>query len=138
MSKNKYKVPNWTKDIIETELYHYWKNKEIIKELEKDTIEESPLPPDGQPKGNKIGKPTERKAIKIISSRRLSEMQRRIDYIEDAFKMLNEDEQKMAETIFKERYSVIKADMQKNISRHTYYHVKDKLVYYTAKEFGYV
>lgn len=138
MSKNKYKVPNWVKNIIKTELYHYWQNKKILETMKVDIIEESPSPADGQPKGNKTTNVTEQKVIEINSNRTIIETEKRINYIEQAFKMLNEDEKKIAEMIFKDRYNAIIAETQKHISKHTYYHVYDKAIYYTALEFGYI
>ena len=138
MSKNKYKIPNWTKNIIKTELYHYWQNRKILESMKVDIIEESSASNDGQPKGNNITKTTEQKVMKINSTRTIVEMEKRLNYIEEAFKMLNEDEKKIAEMIFRDRYNAIIAETEKYISKDIYYKVYNKIIFYTAQEFGYI
>lgn len=138
MSKNKYKVPSWVKHTIKNELYQFWKNQQLIEELKQDIIEESPDPPDGQPKGNSTSNPVAQKASKIISSRRIIETERRVEYIKDAMKMLDKTEQDIVVLIFKERYNAILAETQKYISKDIYYKVYNKIIYYTALEFGYI
>ena len=49
MSKNIYRVPRWVKKRVEVELYQYYDNKELLKELEQDILEEGSYS-DGQPK----------------------------------------------------------------------------------------
>lgn len=138
MSKNKYKVPNWVKNTIKTELYQFWKNQKLIEELKQDIIESSPEPADGQPKGNATSNTVEQKTIKILSSRRILETERRVEYIQEAMKRLNKEEQEIVKIIFKERYNVTLAETQKYITKDTYYNVYNKIIYFTALEFGYI
>ena len=138
MSKNKYKVPNWVKNTIKTELYQFWKNQELIEELRQDIIESSPEPADGQPKGNTTSNTVEQKTIKMLSSRRIIETERRITYIQEAMKRLSKEEQEIVKIIFKEKYNTTLAETQKYITKDTYYNVYNKIIYYTAQEFGYI
>lgn len=138
MSKNKYKVPNWVKNTIKTELYQFWKNQELIEELRQDIIESSPEPADGQPKGNTTSNTVEQKTIKMLSSRRIIETERRVTYIQEAMKRLSKEEQEIVKIIFKERYNVTLAETQKYITKDTYYNVYNKIIYFTALEFGYI
>lgn len=137
MSKNIYQVPGWVKKNVKTELYQFWKNKELLEELKKDIIESSSSN-DGQPRGNMTSDSTQQKATKIISNRRIIETERRIGYIEEAVRKLNEEEKEVFEIIFKYGYNQRLAETQKYISKHTYYNTIDKIVYYTALEFGYI
>lgn len=136
MSRVNYKVPKWVKKKIENELYHYWDNKKELEEMQRDIIESSPEPPDGQPRGNSVSNTTEQKAIKLRTSRSILAVERRLKYIENAIARLNEDEQKIFEIIFKERHNQKMAETYKYISSDTYYNVYRKIIYYTAVEFG--
>lgn len=138
MSRNKYKVPTWIKHTIKNELYQFWKNQELIEELKQDIIESSPEPADGQPKGNATSNTVEQKAIKMLSSRRIIETERRIEYIKEAMKRLDLQEQEIVQLIFKERYNATLAETQKYITKDTYYNVYNKIIYFTALEFGYI
>lgn len=136
MSRINYKVPRWVKKKIENELYQYWDNKKELEEMQKDIIESSPEPPDGQPKGNSISNSTEQKAIKLRTSRSILAMERRLKYIENAVARLNEEEKRIFEIIFKERHNQKMAETYKYISSDSYYNVYRKIIYYTAIEFG--
>ena len=136
MSRVNYKVPRWVKKKIENELYQYWDNKKELEEMQRDIIESSPEPPDGQPRGNSTSNTTEQKAIKLRTSRSILAVERRLKYIENAIARLNEDEKKIFEVIFKERCSQKIAETYKYISSDTYYNVYRKIIYFTAVEFG--
>ena len=90
MSRVNYKVPRWVKKKIENELYQYWDNKKELEEMQRDIIESSPEPPDGQPRGNNTSNTTEQKAIKLRTSRSILAVERRLKYIENAIARLNE------------------------------------------------
>ena len=136
MSRSNYKVPRWVKKKMENELYQYWDNKKELEEMQKDIIESSPEPPDGQPKGNSTSNPTEQKAIKLRTTRSILAMERRLKYIENAVARLNEEEKRIFEIIFKERHNQKMAETYKYISSDSYYNVYRKIIYYTAIEFG--
>lgn len=136
MSRVNYKVPKWVKKKIENELYHYWDNKKELEEMQRDIIESSPEPPDGQPRGNSVSNTTEQKAIKLRTSRSILAVERRLKYIENAIARLNEDEQKIFEIIFKERHNQKMAETYKYISKDSYYNTYNKIIYFTAVEFG--
>jgi len=136
MSRVNYKVPRWVKKKIENELYQYWDNKKELEEMQRDIIESSPEPPDGQPRGNNISNTTEQKAIKLRTSRSILAVERRLKYIENAIARLNEDEQKIFEIIFKERHNQKMAETYRYISKDSYYNTYNKVIYFTAVEFG--
>ena len=136
MSRVNYKVPRWVKKKIENELYQYWDNKKELEEMQRDIIESSPDPADGQPRGNNTSNTTEQKAIKLRTSRSILAVERRLKYIENAIARLNEDEQKIFEIIFKERHNQKMAETYKYISKDSYYNTYNKIIYFTAVEFG--
>lgn len=136
MSRINYKVPRWVKKKMENELYQYWDNKKELEEMQKDIIESSPEPPDGQPKGNSTSNPTEQKAIKLRTTRSILAIERKLKYIENAVARLNEEEKRIFEIIFKERHNQKMAETYKYISSDSYYNVYRKIIYYTAIEFG--
>ena len=137
MGKRIYAVPKPIEENIKNELYQYWKNKQSLEEWKRDIIEES-VSPDGQPRGNATSDTTQQKTIKILSTRKIIETERRIGFIEEAVKKLTPEEVEVFELIFRDRYSQKLAETQKFISKHTYYHTIDKTVYLTALEFGYI
>lgn len=139
MSKNIYKVPRWVKKRVETELYQYYDNKILLKEFEEDTLEASSYN-DGQPRGNETSDTTAVKAIKLAdrSTRVLIETERRLRYVENAIKRLNSEEKQIFEYIFKDGYNQVLAQMYKYVSKDSYYNTYNKIVYYTAIEFGFI
>ena len=136
MSRVNYKVPRWVKKKIENELYQYWDNKKELEEMQRDIIESSPEPPDGQPRGNSTSNTTEQKAIKLRTSRSILAVERRLKYIENAIARLNEDERKIFEIIFKEKHNQKMAETYKFISKDSYYNTYNKIIYFAAVEFG--
>lgn len=135
--RSDYKVPAWVKKNVINELYHYWDNVKMLEELKEEIIEASPAPPDGLPRGNLRGSPTESKAMKL-NSRAILVTANKIMQIENVIKMLNEEEKKVFEVIFKERLSQIQAYMQKGISKEIYYNVRSKAILFGVFEMGYI
>lgn len=138
MSKNKYKVPSSVKNTIKTELYQFWRNQELLEELKQDIISDSPVH-DGQPTGKgSTSNPVEQKAMKIVSSRRILETERRVNYIKDAMKRLDKYELEVVILIFRDKYNSTLAYTQRYISKDVYYNIYNKIIYYVAQEFGYI
>lgn len=136
MGRVNYKVPKDVRKKIENELYHYWDNKKELEELQRDILEESPEPQDGQPRGNETSNPTEQKAIKLRTTRSILAIERKLQYIENAISRLDNSEKEIFLIIFKYKYSQKRAETYKYISYDTYYNVYRKIIYFTALEFG--
>lgn len=134
--KISYKIPHLVKKKITTELYQYWDNLKELKEMQDEILEGSPEPPDGQPRGNATGNPTEQKAIKLRTTRSILAVERKLNYINNAVSKLNKEEKEVFEIIFKEKHNQKMAETYKYISKHTYYNVYNKIIYLTALEFG--
>ena len=135
--RGNYKVPSWVKKNVVNELYHYWANVKLLEELKEEIIEASPSPPDGLPKGNLRGSPTENKVMKL-NSRAILVTANKIMQIENAIKMLNDNEKEIFEVIFKERMNHLQAYTKKNIPNSMYYVIKNKIIYFVAYEMGYI
>lgn len=134
--KNIYKVPKDIKRAVETELYHFEQNKKLLKELEEEIIEETPEIQENF-HSNSISKPTEIKALKLMSTRRIIECSRRINYINKALRRLNEEELKIFDCIFVKGYNQMQAQNKEFISKDTYYNTYRKIIFFVAQEFGY-
>lgn len=132
-----YKLPAWVKSNVMNELYHYWDNVKLLEELKEEILEASPTPPDGMPRGNQRGKPTESKVMKL-NSRAILVTANKIMQIENVIKMLNDNEKEVFNSIFKERMNQIQAYTKKNISYNMYYIIRQKIVWMTAFEMGYI
>lgn len=132
----KYNVPKMVRKTIANELYQYWDNKKELEQLQADILDASPNPPDGQPRGNITGNPTEQKAIKLRSTRSLLAIERKLTYIENAISRLNKEEKEVFEIIFKEKHNQKMAETYKYIQKETYYNTYNKIIYLTALEFG--
>lgn len=135
-----YKVPHGVEKRMTRELYQYWKNIEELQEIDKDIIESSPIRDETGIKSKyQISKPTESKALRIaeaMSTRAYLMARRRIGYVKEAMKRLNDNDIEVIEYIFRDGYSQIRAEIDKNISKDVYYNARSKIIYYTALEFG--
>lgn len=139
MSRANYKIPNYKKDYIKNELYHYWDNKIDFENLDKSIIEKSPPPADGQPRGSGIGNPTQQKAEQLAnlrSSKSILLLERKLKAIEKVFSRLSKEEYEIVELIFKKGQSQIYTQMHNYINKDTYYNTYNKVIYLTAVEFG--
>lgn len=134
--RSDYKVPAWVKKNVTNELYHYWDNVKMLEELKEEIIEASPSPPDGLPRGNLRGSPTESKVMKL-NSRAILVTANKIMQIENVIKMLNEDELKLFNIIFKEKLNHVQAYTKSHITKGEYYYFKNKIVELIAYEMGY-
>lgn len=75
-------LTNATIRYLENELYHYKDNKKELALMHEEIEEASPSPPDGMPRGNMTSNPTESKAIRLMSSRTIIFLERRLNAIE--------------------------------------------------------
>ena len=66
------------------------KHKRELELLRMQILEGSPLPADGQPKGNQTGNPTEHKATQLITSEGIMQLERSIKAVEQALIMVDD------------------------------------------------
>lgn len=120
---------------MDRELRQYWTNKKKLERLEKDIIDES-ASGNGQPRSNDISNPTERKAIRLMSTRSILYCRERITYIENVIKQLNSFEKQVFLFIFKDGCDWAYCKNVKNIDKSTYYNIYNKCIRLLAEEWG--
>lgn len=131
------KIDKKVYNYIEFELQHYEENKEKLKEMRLDIIEASPEPSDGQPKGQGgNGKPTERKAVKLMTTIALIQLEKTIAAIETVKDRLNDDYKKFFEFNYIKQAGIVKTCNEIPIGERTYYNMRDKIVYAVGQEMG--
>lgn len=104
-----YKIDKHIKKYITAELYNYEENKKKIETLKKKDKETT-------------------RGILIATEK--------IRNIERALENFSEQEKKDIEKIFFKGHSQIYAEINDGISKDMYYHLKDKMIFLTAKEYG--
>ena len=102
----KYKLPLHIKKYIQTELYDYKKNKNLINNLEKST-----------------------------STRTFLLAIQRINKIDKVLNNLPREDKEAVEKIFFEKHNQVYAEMHDNMTKDMYYNIKNKMIYLTAIEF---
>ena len=107
-----YKIDKHIKKYITAELYNYEDNK---KKLTKVVV-------------NNNDKTLTTRAI-LIATEKTKNIERALDNF-------NEQEKRDIEKIFFKGHSQIYAEMNDGISKDMYYHLKDKMIYLTAQEYG--
>lgn len=135
--RKQYKLPTWIKINIENELRHFYDNSDKLKEIREEILDGSPPPPDGQPKGNAAGNPTESKVIKM-NTKYILTLERKLKNIENAKKLLNEEENQLFDIMYKDGLNARLARTYKCISEDSFYSAKRKIQYLTAIELGYI
>jgi len=107
-----YKLDKHIKKYITAELYNYEENKKKIIKFVAD------------------------KNDKSITTRGILIATEKVKNIERALDQFNEQEKRDIEKIFFKGHSQIYAEMNDGISKDMYYHLKDKMIYLTAQEYG--
>lgn len=131
----KIEISKETKSRMDRELRQYWENKKQLKELELEIIESSNSA-EGQPRSNSISDTTQKKALRLVSTRTIIFLKRRITYVENTIKKLKPYEKEIFNLIFKENCDVNYCKTMKNIDKSTYYHVYNKSIKILAEEWG--
>ena len=126
-------------NFIEGELYAYHENLREIELRREEIMEGSPGPPDGMPRGNSTSNPTESKAMKLMTSRAVFCVERRLEAIKKVLDFYNGDlvMKKMIElNYFKRELTPIGIMKELHISRRTFYRRRRELLEKLAYELG--
>ena len=107
-----YKLDKHIKKYIMAELYNYEENKRKIKKIVIDNNDKS----------------NTTRAILIAIEK--------VKNIDRALERFNEQERSDIKKIFFKGHSQIYAEVNDGISKDMYYHLKDKMIYWTAVEYG--
>lgn len=126
-------------NFIEAELYAYHDNLKEVALRKEEILEGSPDPPDGMPRGSETSNPTESKAIRLMTSRAVLCVEKRLESIK---KVLNiyESDPVMKKFInlyyFKRELTPIGIMKELHISRRTFYRRRRELLERIAVELG--
>lgn len=122
---------------IDYELMHYEDNKKKLEEIREEILESSPLPPDGQPKGQgSTSNPTEQKAVKLISSVALMKIEKTLDAINRVYNNLESDYKLFFDWHYIKGAGIVKTCQETKISEATYYRWRDRIIYMVGEEMG--
>ena len=114
---------------IEAELYGYLDTKKEIALMEEEILEGSPFQEVAVQSGN--GDTTANKAIKLVSSKELLEVRRRVNAIERALLILQQNETKLdllRMKYFERKYTDQGIMMELCISNNTFYRWRREIV----------
>ena len=109
-----YKLEKHIKKYITAELYNYEENKKKIKKIVTNENDKS------------------------ITTRAILIATEKVKNIERALDKFNDQEKNDIKKIFFKGHSQIYAEVNDGISKDMYYHLKDKMIYLTAVEYGQV
>lgn len=134
------KLKREVKAYIEAEIKGYHESKQDLLELREDMINESPSF-DGESGGQtyKIGRPTEMKAIRLITNKRLKRLEQTVRAIEMVLSSLPECQYRLVELKYwqrPQRYTDDGIAEQVGCSRSTLYRYIDGIVRAIAVEMG--
>ena len=94
-----YRIPEEAWRIIEAKVRRYPENKAEYEETVEEIMNQKGEN-DGQPKGNNIGNPTERLAIKIADDPRLQRIKCEMDAVESVYNTMRPEHQKVIRVRF--------------------------------------
>ena len=126
-------------NFIEGELYAYHDNLKEIELRREEIMEGSPGPPDGMPRGNSTSNPTESKAMRLMSSRSILCVEKRLEAIKKVLDRY-EDNESMKRLIelryFKREHTPFGIMKVLHISQKTFYRWRRELLEEIASELG--
>ena len=122
---------------IDYELMHYEDNKKRLDEIREEILESSPLPPDGQPRGQGgTSNPTEQKVVKLISSVALMKIEKTVSSIDKVYDHLEMDYKNFFDWNYKKNVGIVRTCQEIGIAEPTYYRWRDKIIYMVGEEMG--
>jgi RinA family phage transcriptional activator len=120
---------------IEFELQHFSNTKKIYAEAVDEIINGSGVAP--EIRGSQISKPTEAKALKLISNSHLAEMKKRIDAIEYVMNVLPKHKFELLKEKYFNKHLTDYGIMQKlNIEQATFYRYRRDIIELIADRLG--
>lgn len=125
-----YEIPEHIRKYIKKELYDYWDNQELLKELQEQTINISTSNLNGSIRGSGISDPTYNNAQSLINNKTIAILTKNINAIAEMEKQIDQKGKELFIKIFKNKKTQI--DMENEISEGSYKHQKNKIIYLTA------
>ncbi len=137
----KHKVEKANFKLIEVELYNYHETRLLIENEKEDIIDASPSVEASSK--SRPGKPTESKAVKMLSSKALIEAERRINAIANVLNQLEamgeQDKLKLIKLKYfdiEKKYTDMGVWSELNIGQATYYRWRKEIVELIALKLG--
>ena len=122
---------------IEFEMRHYNEYKKEIKNIREEILEGSPEPPDGQPRSNRAGSPTENKAVKLSMSISLKSMEALVKAVDKTMELLTDRHKRIFEMVYihnrRDRYNM---SDELHVSYETFNNNKNEIVLAVGRELG--
>lgn len=116
---------------------HYNEYKKEIKNIREEILEGSPEPPDGQPRSNRAGNPTENKAVKLSMSISLKSMEALVKAVDKAMELLTDRHKRIFEMVYihnrRDRYNM---SDELHVSYETFNNNKNEIVLAVGRELG--
>jgi len=128
-----------TRDYIEAELRDYHKTLGEIANLKEDLLNESPLPPDGMPRGSTKSDPTFQRTVKLITCRQLGYMCRVSEGIAAALDSLPPEKMALVKLKYwtkPQTLTDIGMSIKLNCHRNTFYLWRNEVCEEIAKQLG--
>jgi RinA family phage transcriptional activator len=135
MTKN-YSLQKHERNYIKGELRNYKKNIQDLEEITDEIINATPAN-DGQPRGNQTSDQVAMKVEKLITTRSITIITKKIQRISNALNRLSAEDKEITELIFFENKSQAYLETHKPfVSKDSYYGVISRAVKEVAKEYG--
>ena len=136
----KIKLRTGTFKHVESELYHYHETKKEIAKLKEFIIHATP-PPDrtGGGRSNWPSDPTGRSGTMLVTNRKIEQMERIIDAIDDVYIRLPKEKQKLVRLKYWTKPQKLTWDgiaLELDVSRRTAINWRDEIVYAIAELLG--
>jgi RinA family phage transcriptional activator len=125
---------------IESELYYYQDTLKEITRLQREIMfDKGPVDESGI-RSLEVGRPTERIATRLLSHKRLRNLEEMVAAIEYAFNALSEDHQKVIRTKYwsKKRLNWDDVSVQCSMHRNTAMKLRKDVVYLIAEKIGWI
>ena len=127
------------KAYIEAELRDYHQTKAELEEAREHLLNASQPPPDGMPRGTTKGDPTQAKAMRLMTNRRIKYLERIVSGIEMVLAELDEDKLRLVELKYWQRpRQLTDADiaMELHVDKRTVYKWTNKICKAIGIELG--
>lgn len=123
---------------IESELYYYHDTVKEIDKLRKQIMFDKGPEDESGIRSTEVGRPTERIATRLLTHKRLRNLEEMAEAIEYAFHSLSEDHQKVIKTKYwsKKRYNWDDVSIQCNMHRNTAMKLRKDVVSLIADKIG--
>ena len=137
MNKQKVVLKRGTFKHIEDELYAYHQTKKAIADLRRDIIEGSPMSDGTGIRSSEPGNPTHNKAVRLVDSKLLSQMEKTVAAIDYVMSKLPEEKINLVKLKYWQGHLTdLGIQVKLNLSRRTYYRWKADIVIDIARQIG--